>query len=66
MTNEYSEFLMLCEENTTVHRLIVDPFSRVLNSTRGTEVEAIKRLTASGLSLADAITQVAMEVYGYV
>jgi conjugal transfer ATP-binding protein TraC len=66
VTNEYSEFLMLREENATVHRLIVDPFSRVLNSTRGTEVEAIKRLTASGLSLTEAITQVALEVYGYV
>lgn len=66
ITNEYSEFLMMCEETTTVHRLIVDPFSRVLNTTRGTEVEAIKRLMAKGHSLTDAITQVAQEVYGYV
>ena len=66
ITNEYSEFLMMCEENSTVHRLIVDPFSRVLNTTRGPEVEALKRLTATGLPLADAISQVAQEVYGYV
>ncbi len=66
ITNEYSEFLMMCEENATVHRLIVDPFSRVLNTTRGTEVEALKRLTTGGMSLADAISQVALEVYGYV
>ena len=66
VTNEYSEFLMICEENSTIHRLIVDPFSRVLNTTRGPEVEALKRLTQSGMSLTDAITQVAEEVYGYV
>ncbi|HAU1592504.1 TPA: type IV secretion system protein TraC [Legionella pneumophila] len=66
ITNEYSEFLMMCEENSTVHRLIVDPFSRVLNTTRGPEVEALKRLMATGLPLADAISKVALEVYGYV
>lgn len=66
VTNEYSEFLMICEENSTIHRLIVDPFSRVLNTTRGPEVEALKRLTSSGMPLAEAISQVALEVYGYV
>ncbi|WP_131775016.1 type IV secretion system protein TraC [Legionella anisa] len=66
ITREYSEFLLMCEEQLTVHRLIVDPFSRVLNTTRGTEVEAIKRLRAQGLSLVDALTQVAKEVYGEV
>lgn len=66
MTSEYSEFLLMCEENATVHRLIVDPFSRVLNTTRGPEVESLKRLTASGMPLSDAICQVAKEVYGYV
>lgn len=66
ITREYSEFLMICEENATVHRLMVDPFSRVLNTTRGPEVEALKRLTDNGLPLTDAISQVAEEVYGYV
>ncbi|HAU1387064.1 TPA: type IV secretion system protein TraC [Legionella pneumophila] len=66
VTREYSEFLLICDENMTVHRLIVDPFSRVLNTTRGPEVEALKRLTAGGMSLPDAISQVAGEVYGYV
>lgn len=66
VTDEYSEFLMMCEENLTVHRLIVDPFSRVLNTTRGPEVEALNRLTEQGMPLVDAISQVAMEVYGYV
>lgn len=66
ITSEYSEFLMICEENLTIHRLIVDPFSRVLNTTRGTEVEALKRLTGQGVPLADAIARVAEEVYGYV
>lgn len=66
VTNEYSEFVMMCEEQLTVHRLIVDPFSRVLNTTRGSEVEAIKRLTSEGLPLTEAIVTVAKEVYGYV
>lgn len=66
ITKEYSEFLMICEDQFTVHRLIIEPFSRVLNTTKGTEVEAIKRLTSQGFSLTEAITQVAEEVYGYV
>lgn len=65
ITNEYSEFVLICEENITVHRLIVEPFSRILNSTRGTEVEAIKRLRAQGVPKHEAISQVAQEVYGY-
>ncbi|ARB91032.1 type IV secretion system protein TraC [Legionella longbeachae] len=64
ITKEYSEFLLMCEEQLTVHRLIVDPFSRVLNTTRGTEVEAIKRLRTQGYSLIEAINHVAKEVYG--
>lgn len=66
ITGEYSEFLMMCGENLTVHRLIVDTFSRVLNTTRGTEVEALKRLSEQGVPLVDAISKVAKEVYGYV
>ncbi|HRD70428.1 MAG TPA: type IV secretion system protein TraC [Legionella sp.] len=64
ITKEYSEFLLMCEEQLTVHRLIVDPFSRVLNTTRGTEVEAIKQYRTQGFSLTEAITKVAREVYG--
>ena len=66
ITSEYSEFVLMCEEHLTVHRLIVEPFSRVLNTTRGPEVEALKRLKDSGIPLTAAITQVAQEVYGYV
>lgn len=65
ITNEYSEFVMICEENITVHRLIVEPFSRIVNSTRGTEVEALKRLRSQGIPKHEAISQVAQEVYGY-
>lgn len=65
ITNEYSEFVLICEENITAHRLIVEPFSRILNTTRGTEVEALKRLNAQGTPKHEAISQVAQEVYGY-
>jgi conjugal transfer ATP-binding protein TraC len=64
ITKEYSEFMMICGENQTVHRLIVDPFSRILNTTRKTEVVRVEQLTKSGMSLIDAISQVAKEVYG--
>jgi conjugal transfer ATP-binding protein TraC len=64
ITKEYSEFLLMCEDQLIVLRLIVEPFSRILNTTRGPEVEAIKRLKAQGMSLSDAITTVAKEVYG--
>jgi len=64
ITKEYSEFMMICEENQTIHRLIVDPFSRILNTTRKTEVNRIEQLIKSGMSLIDAISQVAKEVYG--
>lgn len=65
ITSEYSEFVLICEENITVHRLIVEPFSRIVNSTRGTEVEALKRLRSQGIPTHEAISQVAQEVYGY-
>lgn len=64
ITSEYSEFLLMCEDRLTVHRLIVEPFSRILNTTRGTETEAIQRLCNQGIPLTDAIRQVAREVYG--
>ena len=64
ITKEYSEFMMICGENQTVHRLIVDPFSRILNTTRKTEVVRVEQLTKSGMSLIDAISQVSKEVYG--
>lgn len=66
ITGEYSEFLMMCGDNLTIHRLIVDTFSRVLNTTRGAEVEALKRLAEQGVPLVDAVSKVAREVYGYV
>lgn len=65
ITQEYSEFVLICEEQITVHRLIVEPFSRIMNSTRGTEVEALKRLRLQGVPEHEAISQVAQEVYGY-
>lgn len=48
----------------TFHRYFSDPFSRVLFSTSGDEFGEIEALTASGLSLTEAISRVAQHYYG--
>lgn len=58
-TDEYSEFVIKGPQGTSVHRLILDSFSRILFSSKGEEFEAVKKLQEKGLSLKDAITTVA-------
>lgn len=58
-TDEYSECVIKSPSALTIHRIIFDPYSRILYSSKGDEFEAVKQLEASGLSLRDAIDQVA-------
>ncbi|NMT19186.1 hypothetical protein HKA99_33085, partial [Vibrio parahaemolyticus] len=44
-----------------IGRLIVDPFHKLLYSSRAEDVNAIKQLTRKGLSVADAISQLLKE-----
>lgn len=58
-TDEYSECVIKSPSALTVHRIIFDPYSRILYSSKGDEFEAVRRLEASGLTLRDAIEKVA-------
>jgi conjugal transfer ATP-binding protein TraC len=53
----YSEILFLTEMGSGIGRLIVDPFKRLLFSTKPEDVQALKQLRRQGLSLGDAIQQ---------
>ena len=55
----YSEMLVRSEQGTGIGRLIVDPFARTLYSSTSEDYEAIRRLVAAGIPLAEAIERVA-------
>ena len=58
MPGRYSEIFLITEMGYGVGRLIVDPFKRLLYSTKAEDVYAIKRLTECGMSVSDAIHQI--------
>ena len=51
----YSEILCLTERGLGIGRLIVDPYKRLLYSTRAEDVAAINALLAQGLTQTQAI-----------
>jgi len=53
----YSEIFFLTEMGSGIGRLIVDPFKRLLFSTKPEDVQALKQLRRQGLSLGDAIQE---------
>ncbi|AMK79336.1 MULTISPECIES: type IV secretion system protein TraC [Methylomonas] len=53
----YSEIFFITEMGSGIGRLIVDPFKRILFSTKPEDVQALKQLRRQGLSLGDAIQQ---------
>ncbi|QDQ41171.1 type IV secretion system protein TraC (plasmid) [Legionella geestiana] len=63
-TQGFSNLMLQFGNVTTFHRYFCDPFSRVLFSTSGNEFGAIESLVAEGMSLADAVQQVALRHYG--
>ena len=58
---KYAEIMITHSDGYFIGRLILDPFSRVLYSTKPEEYSRVKDLEAQGLSLVDAITKVANE-----
>ncbi|RUR14094.1 type IV secretion system protein TraC [Legionella sp. km772] len=60
----FSDLMLQCGGVTTFHRYFSDPFSRILFSTSGDEFGEIEALIQSGVSLPDAIKQVAHKYYG--
>ena len=61
--NGFSEFMLQIGAISSFHRLFVDPFSRVMYSSSGQEFEAVERLRRNGLSIVQAIDQVARTKY---
>jgi len=61
--NGFSEFMLQIGAVSSFHRLFVDPFSRVMYSSSGQEFEAVERLRRKGLSVVQAIDQVARAKY---
>ncbi len=60
----YKECLIKTSGGSCVVKTIVDPYCRILYSTKGTEVEAVKQLMAQGLTQAEAVDIVAKQVFG--
>lgn len=58
-TDEYSECIIKTPSGLSVHRIILDPYSRILYSSKGEEFDAVKKLQAEGYTLRDAIEIVA-------
>ena len=53
----YSEIMTLTDRGAGIGRLVVDPFRRLLYSTRPNDVAAIRKLRQDGYSVGDAINQ---------
>lgn len=58
-TDDYSECIIKSPSGLSVHRIIFDPYSRILFSSKGDEFEAVNSLVTQGLSLNKAIEHVA-------
>ena len=59
----YSEFMMKSEHATFIGRLILDPFTRILYSSKAEEYRDVNNLVNQGLTVSDAIQQVANQRY---
>lgn len=55
----YSEVAVVGPEGVGVGRLVLDPFTEKLYSSKGVEYEAIQRALRSGQSLTDAVSELA-------
>lgn len=58
-TDEYSECIIKSPSGLSVHRIILDHYFRILSSSKGEEVDAVKSVQAHGHSLRDSIEFVA-------
>jgi conjugal transfer ATP-binding protein TraC len=61
--NGFSEFMVQQGSVSRFHRLFLDPFSRVMYSSRAEEHQAVKALVELGETMADAIRQVAYQLF---
>lgn len=57
-TDEYSECIIKSPSGLSVHRILLDPWSRILYSSKGREFDAVRQWQESGCSLMEAIEKV--------
>lgn len=60
--DDYSECIIKSPSGLSVHRIILDPFSRILFSSKAEEFDAVNKLQAQGYSLTDAIEMIANKI----
>lgn len=65
ITKDFSECVIKSPQGLSIFRIIFDPYSRILYSTKGEEFEAVNRLVNSGMPLTQAIEQIARK-FNYV
>jgi conjugal transfer ATP-binding protein TraC len=63
-SGEYSEIAILHDNVKFVGRLILDPFSRVLYSTKASEYMQVQDLVKQGRSMQEAVKITAAKIYG--
>lgn len=61
---EFSEIMIVKEDNYSVGRLFLDPFSLMLYSTEGNTYGFINKLREEGLSMSEAVERAYQEFYG--
>jgi conjugal transfer ATP-binding protein TraC len=61
ITKDFSECVIKGPEGLSVHRIIFDPYSRILYSTKGEEFDAVNKLINSGMKLENAVQEVARQ-----
>lgn len=64
ITSDYSECVIKSGNGVSLHRILLDPYSRILYSSKGEEFEAVKALVTQGLSIQDAVSKVAAQKFG--
>ncbi|MEO8402137.1 MAG: type IV secretion system protein TraC [Gammaproteobacteria bacterium] len=58
-TDEYSECIIKSPSGISIHRIILDPYFRILSSSKGEEFDAVNSLQKQGYSLRNAVSKVA-------
>ena len=61
---KYSEVMIIHETGASIGRLIADPYSKILYSSKAEEFRAVEELVEKGMGLEEAIREVARVRYG--
>jgi len=62
-THQYKECLLRTPQGSSLVRIVFEPFSRILFSSKAEHVEAVKSLQSQGMTLIEAIEMVARQEY---